>query len=131
MTPAISVAGLTRRYRGELALSDVTLDLEPESITGPLGRNGAGKTTFLRILAGHEFARATARPGLRGTVVVACGGECTVNPGPDADALFGPAARARKPGSGSRWPSTARPGSCPGSPIRTVRTAGPRSRAAR
>jgi ABC-2 type transport system ATP-binding protein len=52
------VAGLTRRYRGELALNDVTLDLEPESITGLLGRNGAGKTTFLRIIAGHEFASA-------------------------------------------------------------------------
>jgi ABC-2 type transport system ATP-binding protein len=58
MTPAISVAGLTRRYRGELALNDVTLDLEPESITGLLGRNGAGKTTFLRTIAGHEFASA-------------------------------------------------------------------------
>jgi ABC-2 type transport system ATP-binding protein len=58
MTPAISVAGLTRRYRGQLALDDVTLDLEPGSITGLLGRNGAGKTTLLRIIAGHEFASA-------------------------------------------------------------------------
>jgi len=55
MTPAISVTGLTRRYRGELALNDVTLELEPDSITGLLGRNGAGKTTLLRIIAGHEF----------------------------------------------------------------------------
>ena len=58
MTPAISVAGLTRRYRDQVALDDVTLDLEPGSITGLLGRNGAGKTTLLRILAGHEFASA-------------------------------------------------------------------------
>ncbi len=58
MTPAISVAGLTRRYRGQLALDRVTVDLEPGSITGLLGRNGAGKTTFLRIVAGHEFASA-------------------------------------------------------------------------
>jgi ABC-2 type transport system ATP-binding protein len=56
MTPAVSVAGLTRRYHDQLALKDVTLDLEPESITGLLGRNGAGKTTLMRILAGHEFA---------------------------------------------------------------------------
>lgn len=58
MTPAISVAGLSRRYRGQLALDDVTLDVEVGSITGLLGRNGAGKTTFMRIVAGHEFASA-------------------------------------------------------------------------
>ena len=69
MTPAISVTELTRRYRGQLALDQVTLDLEPGSITGLLGRNGAGKTTFLRIVAGHEFASA-------GTVAVL--GACPV-----------------------------------------------------
>jgi ABC-2 type transport system ATP-binding protein len=58
MTPTISAAGLTRRYRGQLALDHVTVDVEPGSITGLLGRNGAGKTTFLRIVAGHEFASA-------------------------------------------------------------------------
>ena len=56
MIPAISVTGLTRRYRGHLALDDVTLEVEGPTITGLLGRNGAGKTTLLRILAGQEFA---------------------------------------------------------------------------
>jgi ABC-2 type transport system ATP-binding protein len=56
MSPAISVAGLTRRYRGQLALDNVSFTIEPGSITGLLGRNGAGKTTLLRILAGAEFA---------------------------------------------------------------------------
>ena len=69
MTPAISVAGLARRYRGQVALDDVTFDLEPGSITGLLGRNGAGKTTLLRVIAGHEFASA-------GTVTVL--GACPV-----------------------------------------------------
>jgi ABC-2 type transport system ATP-binding protein len=55
MTPAISVAGLTRRYRDQVALDHVSLELEAGSITGLLGRNGAGKTTLLRILAGQEF----------------------------------------------------------------------------
>jgi ABC-2 type transport system ATP-binding protein len=58
MTPAISVAGLSRRYRGQLALDHVSFDIEPGSITGLLGRNGAGKTTLLRILAGAEFPSA-------------------------------------------------------------------------
>jgi ABC-2 type transport system ATP-binding protein len=56
MTAAISVDGLTRRYRGQLALDNISFDIEPGSITGLLGRNGAGKTTLLRILAGAEFA---------------------------------------------------------------------------
>ena len=55
MTAAISVAGLTRRYRDQVALDDVSVELEAGSITGLLGRNGAGKTTLLRILAGQEF----------------------------------------------------------------------------
>jgi ABC-2 type transport system ATP-binding protein len=58
MTPAISVAGLSRRYRGQLALDDVCFEIEPGSVTGLLGRNGAGKTTLMRIVAGHEFASA-------------------------------------------------------------------------
>jgi ABC-2 type transport system ATP-binding protein len=69
MTPAISMAGLTRRYRGQLALDNVTVDIEPGSITGLLGRNGAGKTTLMRVLAGQEFASA-------GTVTVL--GACPV-----------------------------------------------------
>src|SRR6185312_6620475 len=55
MTPAISVAGLTRRYRDQVALDDVSVDIAAGSITGLLGRNGAGKTTLLRILAGQEL----------------------------------------------------------------------------
>jgi ABC-2 type transport system ATP-binding protein len=63
MTPAISVTGLTRRYRDHVALDQVSLEVDSGSIIGLLGRNGAGKTTLLRILAGQEFASA-------GTVLV-------------------------------------------------------------
>jgi ABC-2 type transport system ATP-binding protein len=55
---AISVTGLTRRYRDHLALDQVSLDVEAGSIIGLLGRNGASKTTLLRILAGQEFPSA-------------------------------------------------------------------------
>ncbi|HEX5288656.1 MAG TPA: ABC transporter ATP-binding protein [Streptosporangiaceae bacterium] len=58
MTPTISVAGLTRRFRGHVALNDVTVDIEGPSITGLLGRNGVGKTTLMRIIAAQEFATA-------------------------------------------------------------------------
>jgi ABC-2 type transport system ATP-binding protein len=58
MTPAISVVGLTRRYRDRVTLDHVSVDFEAGSITGLLGRNGAGKTTLMRIIAGQEFASA-------------------------------------------------------------------------
>src|ERR1700685_2253611 len=58
MTPAISVAGLSRRYHGELALDNISFEVGPGSITGLLGRNGAGKTTLMRIIAGQEFPSA-------------------------------------------------------------------------
>jgi len=45
MTPSISVAGVSRRYNGQLAVNQVSFDIEPGSITGLLGRNGAGKPT--------------------------------------------------------------------------------------
>jgi ABC-2 type transport system ATP-binding protein len=60
MTPTISVTGLTRRYRGQLALDDVTVDIAGPSITGLLGRNGAGKSTLMRIIANQEFASSGA-----------------------------------------------------------------------
>jgi ABC-2 type transport system ATP-binding protein len=55
MTPAISVTGLTRRYRDHTALGNVHIAVSGGTITGLLGRNGAGKTTLMRILAGQEF----------------------------------------------------------------------------
>ncbi|WP_410649920.1 ABC transporter ATP-binding protein [Amycolatopsis sp. cmx-4-54] len=58
MTPTISTTGLTRRYGDHLALGDVSVDIEEGKITGLLGRNGAGKSTFLRIVTAQEFASA-------------------------------------------------------------------------
>ncbi len=44
--------GIAKKYKG-FALRDVSFRIPPGSITGLLGRNGAGKTTVMRILAGH------------------------------------------------------------------------------
>ena len=45
MTPTISTTALTRRYRGQVALDNVSLSVEPCTVTGLLGRNGAGNST--------------------------------------------------------------------------------------
>src|SRR6185436_18937589 len=48
----ISAVGLTKRYPGGVtALDGLTVDIEP-GIVGLVGSNGAGKSTFLKILLG-------------------------------------------------------------------------------
>jgi ABC-2 type transport system ATP-binding protein len=55
---AVSARALTRRYGDVTAVDGVRFDLEPDTIIGLLGRNGAGKSTVLRLITGQ--ARASA-----------------------------------------------------------------------
>ncbi|WP_245473165.1 branched-chain amino acid ABC transporter ATP-binding protein/permease, partial [Mesorhizobium sp. M7A.F.Ca.CA.002.05.1.1] len=48
----LAAVHLSRRYAGVVAVDDVSLDFETDSITGIIGPNGAGKTTLLNMLAG-------------------------------------------------------------------------------
>src|SRR5215469_8939420 len=48
----LEVAGLTKRYRDELALADVSFDVHAREVLGLIGPNGAGKTTLLEAIAG-------------------------------------------------------------------------------
>lgn len=50
--PAILARGVTKYFGDFPALRQVDLEVEPGRILALLGRNGAGKTTFLRMLAG-------------------------------------------------------------------------------
>ena len=54
MTAAATVDGVTMRFRGHTALTDVSTVIEADTITGLLGRNGAGKTTLMQLLTGHR-----------------------------------------------------------------------------
>lgn len=56
--PVISAVALTKRYGRTLALSDLTLEVQPGEIFGFLGPNGAGKTTTIRLLL--DLIRPTA-----------------------------------------------------------------------
>lgn len=54
----VSTRGLTKRYRLDVALDALDLDVPAGCVFGFLGPNGAGKTTTLRLLTG--LARPTA-----------------------------------------------------------------------
>lgn len=50
--PILRACNVTRRFKGITALDDVSIELEPGRIYGFVGNNGAGKTTFMRIVCG-------------------------------------------------------------------------------
>ena len=46
---------LTKKYKEAVVLDHINLQLEKGKIYGFIGRNGAGKTTFLRLITGLAF----------------------------------------------------------------------------
>jgi len=50
--PVIQISNLTRRFGENVAVNNLSLDVEPGEIFGFLGHNGAGKTTTVRLLNG-------------------------------------------------------------------------------
>ncbi len=55
---AISARGLSRRFGPHHALQALDLDVAPGESFGLLGANGAGKTTFIRLLTGYLIPSA-------------------------------------------------------------------------
>jgi branched-chain amino acid transport system ATP-binding protein len=51
--PALQVRGLSRQFRGLVAVSDVTLTVASGTRFGIIGPNGAGKTTLFNLLSGE------------------------------------------------------------------------------
>lgn len=53
MTPAVSLAGVSKRFGQFHAVKDVTLDVPLAQRCALLGPNGAGKTTLLNLISGR------------------------------------------------------------------------------
>ena len=66
--PLISARGISKQFAAVEVLRDVDLDLARGEIHALLGENGAGKSTFAKILAGvHRPTKGTI--SLNGTQV--------------------------------------------------------------
>ncbi|WP_028305482.1 MULTISPECIES: ABC-F family ATP-binding cassette domain-containing protein [Desulfitobacterium] len=64
----ISVNNVSLRYGGRKLFEDVTLKFTPGNCYGVIGANGAGKSTFLKILSGEiepNSGDVTIAPGVR------------------------------------------------------------------
>jgi ABC-2 type transport system ATP-binding protein len=57
-TALMQIAGLSKRYREQRALVEVSFDVRARELLGLIGPNGAGKTTLLETIAGIVAADA-------------------------------------------------------------------------
>ncbi len=57
-TPVLQISGLTKHYGGVKALTDAGFSLMPGEHAAIVGDNGAGKSTFVRLITGAESPNA-------------------------------------------------------------------------
>ncbi|WP_119696867.1 multiple monosaccharide ABC transporter ATP-binding protein [Microbacterium halotolerans] len=50
--PILRMSGITKRFHGVTALSDVSIDVMPGEVHAICGENGAGKSTLMNVLSG-------------------------------------------------------------------------------
>ena len=48
----LEFSGLTKRYGAVTVLNDVSITLQPGRVHALMGENGAGKSTFIKLLSG-------------------------------------------------------------------------------
>ncbi|MFT4215211.1 MAG: ABC transporter ATP-binding protein [Microbacterium sp.] len=57
-TGGVTLTGVTKRYGDQVAVDDLSLEIQPGEFLSLLGPSGCGKTTTLRMIAGFEHPDA-------------------------------------------------------------------------
>ena len=66
----ITIRNLSKEFKGQSVLKNITMEIPKNCVYGLLGANGAGKSTLLKTITGllnpdgvgeHESARASSR----------------------------------------------------------------------
>src|SRR3546814_6149472 len=55
----IQARGLGKQYKGKTAVSNLSFDVRPGTVTGFLGPNGSGKSTTMRLMLGLDRGEGT------------------------------------------------------------------------
>ena len=71
MAKRIDVSGMTAYYGSHKAIEDISMTVEPRSVTAFIGPSGCGKSTLMKLATGLQKPKA-------GTVIVRAG---TATPG--------------------------------------------------
>lgn len=53
-TPILEVQGITKKYGSNVALNEVSISVDPQSVHAVIGPNGAGKSTLFGVIAGEH-----------------------------------------------------------------------------
>jgi simple sugar transport system ATP-binding protein len=67
MNELLKISNLSKKYRSEYALKDISLSLKKGEILGLVGANGSGKSTLMNILAGNPVIVHTG--GFTGEII--------------------------------------------------------------
>ena len=94
MAKRIDVSGLTAYYGSHKAIEDISMTVEPRSVTAFIGPSGCGKSTFLRTL--NRMHEVTPGGRVEGKVLL------------DDEDLYGTASTRWPCAARSAWSSSAR-----------------------